>query len=60
VCCEVLAATLAERGELQRAATLLADADRLRLESGVEIPAFLDDDVARAREAALAASESGP
>jgi hypothetical protein len=58
VCCEVTAATLAERGEPQRAATLLADAERLRLESGVGIPAFLDDDVTRAREATFAALDS--
>jgi tetratricopeptide (TPR) repeat protein len=58
VCCEVLAATFAERDEPQRAATLLAEADRLRIESGVEIPAFLHDDVARARVAACAALPS--
>ena len=55
VCCEVLAAMCAERDEPERAAALLADADRLRIESGVEIPAFLHDDVARARAAACAA-----
>jgi tetratricopeptide (TPR) repeat protein len=55
VCCEVLAALCAERDEPERAAVLLADADRLRIESGVEMPAFLLDDVARARRAACAA-----
>ena len=38
VCCEVLATTWAERDEPKRAATLLADADRLRTESGVKHP----------------------
>ena len=46
VCCEVLAAIAAERDEPERAATLLGQADRLRIESGVEIPAFLQHDVA--------------
>jgi predicted ATPase len=55
VCCEVLAAMCAERDEPERAAVLLADADRLRIESGVEMPAFLHDDVTRARGAACAA-----
>jgi tetratricopeptide (TPR) repeat protein len=55
VCCEVLAAMFAEGDEPERAATLLTDADRLRIESGVEIPGFLQDDVARARVAAFAA-----
>jgi tetratricopeptide (TPR) repeat protein len=54
VCCEVLAATFAERREPERAATLLTDADRLRIESGVAIPAFQSDDVARARAVAFA------
>ena len=53
--CEVLAAIAAERDEPVRAATLLGHADRLRHESGVEVPAFQRDDVAGAREAALAA-----
>jgi predicted ATPase/DNA-binding SARP family transcriptional activator len=55
VCCEVLAAIAAEREEPERAATLLGDADRLRGESGVGIPAFQQDDVTGAREAAVAA-----
>jgi hypothetical protein len=54
VCCEVLAATFAERDEPEQAARLLTDADRLRIESGVEIPAFLHDDVTRARATAFA------
>jgi predicted ATPase/DNA-binding SARP family transcriptional activator len=58
LCCEVLAVTLIEGNEPKRAATLFAEADRLRVESGVEIPALLADDVTRAREAALAASAS--
>lgn len=57
VCNEVLAVTWAERDEPERAAELLADADRLRVESGVAVPAFLADDVARARAAASAALE---
>jgi tetratricopeptide (TPR) repeat protein len=55
VCCEVLAATLAERGEPNDAAKLLADADRLRTESGLATPAVLRDVVAVARAAACAA-----
>ena len=55
VCCEVLAAIAAERDEPERAATLLGQAERLRAESGVEVPAFQHDDVVRAREAAVAA-----
>ncbi len=47
VCCEVLAATFAERNEPERVAALLTEADRLRIESGVEIPGFLHDDVTR-------------
>jgi predicted ATPase len=55
LCCEVLAAIAAERDEPVRAATLLGQAARLREESGVEIPAFVRDDAAGAREAAVAA-----
>jgi tetratricopeptide (TPR) repeat protein len=55
VCCEVLAAIAAERDEPERAGRLLGDADRLRSESGVGVPAFLRDDVARTREAVVAA-----
>ena len=55
VCCEVLAAMCAERDEPERAAALLAEGDRLRAESGVELPPFLHDDVGRARVAAYAA-----
>ena len=55
VCCEVLAATLAERGEPNDVAKLLADADRLRAESGVTTPALLSDVVAVARSAACVA-----
>ena len=40
VCCEVLAAIAAERDEPERAATLLGQADRLRADAGVEVPAF--------------------
>ena len=47
VCCEVLAAIAAERDEPERAATLLAAGRPPADESGVEIPAFLHDDVAR-------------
>ena len=55
VCCEVLAAIAAERDEPERAARLLEDADRLRAESGVAVPAFQHDDVTRTREAVVAA-----
>jgi tetratricopeptide (TPR) repeat protein len=55
VCCAVLAVTFAERGEQERAATLFADADRLRSESGVELPAALIDDVTRVRAAVSSA-----
>jgi tetratricopeptide (TPR) repeat protein len=55
VCCEVLAAIAAERDEPERAAMLLGQADRLRDESGVAVPAFQHDDVTRAREAVEAA-----
>jgi tetratricopeptide (TPR) repeat protein len=55
VCCEVLAAIAAERDEPEQAATLLGQADRLRAESGVEVPAFQHDDVVRARDAAAEA-----
>jgi predicted ATPase/DNA-binding SARP family transcriptional activator len=55
VCCEVLAAIAAERGEPEQAATLLGRSDLLRGESGVEVPAFIRDDVIGARAAAVAA-----
>ena len=51
----MLAAIAAERDEPERAATLLGQAERLRAEAGVEVPAFQRDDVAGAREAAVAA-----
>jgi len=55
VCCEVLAAISAERDEPEQAATLLGQADGLRDESGVEVPAFQHADVTRARGTAVAA-----
>lgn len=55
ICCEVLAAIAVERDEAERAAALLGSADRLRDESGVEVPAFQHADVTRARKAAVAA-----
>lgn len=55
VCCEVLAAIAVERGEPERGATLLGNAERLRDESGVEVPTFQHDEVARARAAAISA-----
>ena len=50
MCWEVLAAVAAERGEADAAATQLGNADRLRCESGVAVPAFLQADVATTRE----------
>ena len=50
VCWEVLAAVAAQRDERDRAATLLGHAERLRVESGVGVPAFLHDDVVGTRE----------
>jgi len=55
VCYEVLAAIAAERDEPERAATLLGQAEHLRVDSGVEVPAFLQEDVGEARRAAMAA-----
>jgi len=46
VCCDVLAASLAERGESNEAATLFEEADRLRTESGLDTPALFRDVVA--------------
>jgi len=46
VCCDVLAASLAERGESNEAATLFEEADRLRTESGLDTPALVRDVVA--------------
>jgi tetratricopeptide (TPR) repeat protein len=56
VCCEVLAASLAQVGDSNEAAAMLTDADRLRAESGVEVPGYLFDVVAAARSAACAAA----
>jgi predicted ATPase/DNA-binding SARP family transcriptional activator len=55
LCCEVLAVVAADRAEAERSATLLGQADRLRDGTGVGIPAFVEQDVARAREAAITA-----
>jgi len=55
LCCEVLAVIAAERDEPEWAATLLGRADRLRGDSGVEVPAFQHDDVTGAQASALAA-----
>ena len=55
VCYEVLAAIAVEGGESERAASLLGQADRLRTESGVQVPAFQQEDVVGARSAAIAA-----
>ncbi len=55
VCCEVLAAIAAERDEPEQAATLLGQADRLRGEAGVGLPAFQHAEVTRARATAVAA-----
>ena len=55
VCYEVLAAIAAERDEPERAATLLGQAEHLRVDSGVEVPAFQQEDVGEARRAAMAA-----
>lgn len=54
VCCGVLAAIAAERDEPARAATLLGQADQLRGNPGVEVPPVHEDDVTRARGAAVA------
>ena len=51
VCCVVLAAVAAEGGEPDRAATLLARAEQLRVEAGAEVPWFQRDDVDRLRAA---------
>ena len=48
VCCVVLAAIAAERDDPERAATLLGQAERLRADAGVEVPAFQHDDVDQA------------
>ena len=55
VCCEVLAVIAAEREEPERSAAMLGQADGLRNDTGVGIPAFLQHDVARAREASIVA-----
>jgi len=55
VCYEVLAAIAAERDEPERAAMLLGQADHLRVESGVEVPAFQVETVSGARTAAIEA-----
>jgi len=56
VCWEVLAAIAAERGERDHSATLLDHAERLRIKSGVEVPAFLHDDVIGTREMVAASA----
>jgi hypothetical protein len=55
VCCSVLAAIAAEGDDPDRAASLLGQAERLRADSGAEVPPFQHDDVAQARETAVAA-----
>ena len=44
-----------DRDEPEQAGVLLGYAERLRLDSGVDVPAFLLDDVTRTREAGVAA-----
>jgi hypothetical protein len=51
----VAAVVAAERGDPERAAMLLGQADRLRVDSGVEVPAFQRQTVTAARTAATAA-----
>jgi hypothetical protein len=53
--CDVLAVIAADRKEAERSATLLGHADGLRDGTGGGTPAFVRQDVARAREAAIAA-----
>jgi tetratricopeptide (TPR) repeat protein len=55
VSCAVLAVIAAERNEAERSATLLGRADELRNDTGVGIPAFVQEDVACARAAASSA-----
>jgi tetratricopeptide (TPR) repeat protein len=55
VCSTLLASIAAERDEPEEAAVLLGEADRLRADAAVEIPAFQREDAAQAREAAMAA-----
>ena len=54
VCCEVLAAIAAERGRAGTGGGAARPGRRLRIESGVDVPAVLQRDVVRAREAAMA------
>ncbi|MEQ1787104.1 MAG: BTAD domain-containing putative transcriptional regulator [Acidimicrobiales bacterium] len=56
--CGVLAAIAADRGEPERAAHLLGEADRFRADAGVGIPGFQQADLAAAR--ATAEGELGP
>jgi tetratricopeptide (TPR) repeat protein len=51
VCCVVLAAVAAERDDPEQAATLLAEAERLRAEARGGVPWFQQDDVDRVRDA---------
>jgi predicted ATPase/DNA-binding SARP family transcriptional activator len=53
-CCSVLGALAAEDGDGERAARLLGHADRLRRDAGAAVPPFQQDDVERARAAAIA------
>jgi predicted ATPase/DNA-binding SARP family transcriptional activator len=51
VCCVVLAAIAAEGGDPDGAAALLAEAEQLRTEAGVEVPRFQQDDLDRVQKA---------
>ena len=59
VCCVVLAAIAAEGDDPERAATLLGQAERLRADAGVEVPAFQHDDAERAQETARGGARRG-
>jgi tetratricopeptide (TPR) repeat protein len=50
VCCVVLAVIAAERGDPERATTLLRDAERLFADAGAEAPWFQLDDLDRVRK----------
>jgi predicted ATPase len=58
-CCVVLAAIAAESDEPEHAATLFGQVERLRADSGVEVPAFLHDDLEATRQVAMAALGEG-
>jgi hypothetical protein len=47
----VLAVIAADQHDPDQATTLLAEADRLRADSGAEVPWFQQDDLDRARKA---------